>query len=91
MSHFHFLNKTQPQQVLDLDLPPNHSCVLLKKRTISVEPTPLPILQPDGVLVKVVATDELATMLMARRKADEHVFAEAICTITSREAWVAGQ
>ncbi|KAK1927366.1 putative xylitol dehydrogenase [Papiliotrema laurentii] len=56
MSQFHFLNKVQPPQVTSLNLPPNTSCVLLKKQTISVEPTPLPILQPDGVLVKVIAT-----------------------------------
>ncbi|ORY24057.1 putative xylitol dehydrogenase [Naematelia encephala] len=56
MSSFHFLNKVQPPQVTALNLPPNTSCVLLKKRTISVEATPLPILQPDGVLVKVIAT-----------------------------------
>lgn len=58
MSHFHFLNKVQPEQVTKLNLGENTSCVLLKKRTISIEPSPLPILQPDGVLVKVMATDE---------------------------------
>lgn len=58
MSSFHFLNKVQPPQVTSLNLPDNVSCVLLKKQTISVEPTPLPILQPDGVLVKVMATGE---------------------------------
>ncbi|GFZ42522.1 Probable D-xylulose reductase A, partial [Saitozyma sp. JCM 24511] len=56
MSQFHHLVKTQPAQVTVLNLPPNTSCVLLKKRTISVEATPLPILQPDGVLVKVIST-----------------------------------
>jgi hypothetical protein len=56
MSHFHFLNKVQPPQVTSLNLPPNTACVLLKKQTISVEATPLPILQPDGVLVKVITT-----------------------------------
>jgi hypothetical protein len=56
MSQFHHLVKTQPAQVTALNLPPNTSCVLLKKRTISVEATPLPILQPDGVLVKVIST-----------------------------------
>ena len=56
MSSFHFLNKTQPESVTSLDLPDNTSCVLLKKRSISVEPMPMPILQPDGVLVKVMAT-----------------------------------
>ncbi|KAK4689918.1 hypothetical protein P7C73_g201, partial [Tremellales sp. Uapishka_1] len=58
MSHFHQLTNTQPAHVEALNLPPNLSCVLLKKRTISVEATPLPILQPDGVLVKIIATDE---------------------------------
>lgn len=58
MSQFHHLVKTQPAQVTALNLPPNTSCVLLKKRTISVEATPLPILQPDGVLVKVISTGE---------------------------------
>ncbi|TRM60123.1 chaperonin 10-like protein [Schizophyllum amplum] len=56
MSAFHFPEKTQPPHVAALNLPPNTSCVLLKKQTISVEPCPLPILQPDGVLVKVMAT-----------------------------------
>lgn len=53
---FHALNKKQPPQVAALDLPPNMSTVLLKKQTISVEPRPLPILQPDGVLVRVIAS-----------------------------------
>jgi hypothetical protein len=61
MSQFHHLVKTQPAQVTALNLPPNTSCVLLKKRTISVEATPLPILQPDGVLVKVISTGELGS------------------------------
>ncbi|OXG12031.1 xylitol dehydrogenase [Cryptococcus neoformans Tu401-1] len=56
MAEFHFLNKTQPPQVTKLNLPENTSCVLLKKRNIVVKPKPMPILQPDGVLVKVVAT-----------------------------------
>ena len=56
MSAFHFLNKTQPESVTSLNLPDNTSCVLLKKRTISVEAMPMPILQPDGVLVKVIST-----------------------------------
>lgn len=59
MAEFHFLNKTQPPQVTKLNLPENTSCVLLKKRNIVVKPKPMPILQPDGVLVKVVATDKL--------------------------------
>lgn len=58
MAEFHFLNKTQPPQVTKLNLPENTSCVLLKKRNIVVKPKPMPILQPDGVLVKVVATDK---------------------------------
>jgi len=56
MSQFHTLTKTQPESVTSLHLPENTACVLLRKREISVQPTPLPILQPDGVLVKVVAT-----------------------------------
>lgn len=56
MAEFHFLNKTQPPQVTKLNLPDNTSCILLKKRNIVVKPRPMPILQPDGVLVKVVAT-----------------------------------
>lgn len=56
MSQFHKMTETQPPQVSALDLPPNTSCVLLRKRVISVEPTPLPVLQPDGVLVRVIAT-----------------------------------
>ncbi|WVQ74669.1 hypothetical protein IAR50_004273 [Cryptococcus sp. DSM 104548] len=49
MSEFHFLNKTQPPQVTALDLPPNSSCVLLKKRHIVVREEPMPILQPDDL------------------------------------------
>ncbi|TXT12885.1 hypothetical protein VHUM_01286 [Vanrija humicola] len=56
MSAFHHLTKTQPPQVTALDLPDNISTVLIKKREISVQPMPMPILQPDGVLVKVIAT-----------------------------------
>lgn len=37
-----------------LELPPNMSCLLVKKRTIKIEPIPTPKLQPDGVLVKVL-------------------------------------
>jgi D-xylulose reductase len=80
MSQFHFLNKVQPPQVTSLNLPPNTSCVLLKKQTISVEPTPLPILQPDGVLVKVIATDRsfisLGALLMS------YGYAAATCITT---------
>jgi D-xylulose reductase len=56
MSHFHFLNKTQPEHVEALNLGENTAAVLLKKRTISVEASPMPILQPDGVLVKIIST-----------------------------------
>ena len=56
MSRFHSLIKDQPQNVLDLNLPPNMACVLRRAKIIDVKPIPLPILQPDGVLVKVVAT-----------------------------------
>nr|XP_019001749.1 xylitol dehydrogenase [Kwoniella mangroviensis CBS 8507]OCF65210.1 xylitol dehydrogenase [Kwoniella mangroviensis CBS 8507] len=52
MAEFHFLNKVQPPQVTSLNLPPNHSCNLVAKRKIVVRPNDLPILQPDGVLVK---------------------------------------
>lgn len=86
MSHLHFLNKVQPEQVTKLKLGENTSCVLLKKRTISIEPSPLPILQPDGVLVKVMATDE-SILWLALTTADGHVFAAVICTTTSRAAW----
>ncbi|KAH8886200.1 GroES-like protein [Thozetella sp. PMI_491] len=55
MSRFHRLTDVQPPSVLALNLPPNTSCVLLKKQTISVQPVPLPILQPDGLLVKVIS------------------------------------
>lgn len=57
MSQFHQLTKTQPESVTKLNLPGNTSVVLLKKETIEVRDEPLPILQPDGVLVKVIATD----------------------------------
>ena len=68
MSSFHFPEKTQPPQVTALNLPPNTSCVLLKKQSISVEPKPLPILQPDGVLVKVMATDECIPLGLSASK-----------------------
>ncbi|KKK21437.1 hypothetical protein AOCH_000134 [Aspergillus ochraceoroseus] len=55
MSRFHHLTETQPAHVTALQLPPNTSCLLVKKRTIRIEPIPLPILQPDGVLVKVIS------------------------------------
>lgn len=56
MSHFHFLNKVQPESVTSLGLPGNTACQLVKKRTVVVRDTPMPILQPDGVFVKVMAT-----------------------------------
>lgn len=56
MSAFHYPVKTQPANVLALDLPENTACVLVGKREIEVRATPLPILQPDGVLVRVVAS-----------------------------------
>jgi D-xylulose reductase len=56
MSHFHFLNKVQPPQVTALDLGPNTACVLIKKRTVVIREEPMPILQPDGVLVKVISS-----------------------------------
>ncbi|KAL5362421.1 chaperonin 10-like protein [Aspergillus floccosus] len=55
MSRFHHLTDTQPAHVTALNLPQNTSCVLVDKRCVSIEPIPLPILQPDGVLVKVIA------------------------------------
>jgi D-xylulose reductase len=58
MSHFHYLNKFQPESVTSLNLPGNTSCVLLKKETVEVRDMPMPILQPDGVLVKVICTDK---------------------------------
>ena len=62
MSSFHSLNKVQPPQVTALGLDPNTSCVLYKKETVKVEPIEIPILQPDGVLVKVMATDEFLSL-----------------------------
>ncbi|OCF31674.1 hypothetical protein I316_06679 [Kwoniella heveanensis BCC8398] len=58
MSHFHFLNKVQPPQVTSLNLPENTACVLMKKRDIVIKATDMPILQPDGVLVKVISSDK---------------------------------
>jgi D-xylulose reductase len=58
MSHYHKLTKEQPESVKKLNLPGNTSVVLLKKQTIEVRDEPLPILQPDGVLVKVISTDK---------------------------------
>lgn len=56
MSAFHHLVKEQPPQVQTLDLGENTACVLLKKRSIVVRDTPMPVLQPDGVLVRVIAS-----------------------------------
>lgn len=64
MSRFHYLVKEQPQDVLDLNLPANMSCTLLRTRVIAVKEMPLPILQPDGVLVKVIATGECETAVL---------------------------
>ena len=64
MSSFHFLNSVQPPQVTSLNLPPNVACVLYKKEMIKVEPTELPILQPDGVMVKVMATGEYDSVVV---------------------------
>ncbi|CAK7206718.1 hypothetical protein SEUCBS139899_009524 [Sporothrix eucalyptigena] len=38
-----------------LGLPPNTACLLVQTRTIAIQPVPLPRLQPDGVLVQVMA------------------------------------
>ncbi|CAK7270426.1 hypothetical protein SEPCBS119000_004085 [Sporothrix epigloea] len=46
----------QPADVGALNLPPNTSCLLTGTRTISIEPIPLPRLEPDGVLVRVMAS-----------------------------------
>jgi D-xylulose reductase len=58
MSQYHQLTKEQPESVKKLNLPGNTSVVLLRKQTIEVRDEPLPILQPDGVLVKVISTDK---------------------------------
>jgi D-xylulose reductase len=58
MSQYHQLTAEQPESVKKLNLPGNTSVVLLKKQTIEVRDEALPILQPDGVLVKVISTDE---------------------------------
>jgi D-xylulose reductase len=58
MSQYHQLTKEQPESVKKLNLPGNTSVVLLKRQTIEVRDEPLPILQPDGVLVKVISTDK---------------------------------
>jgi D-xylulose reductase len=63
MSHFHFLNKVQPKHVEELQCGENTAAVLLKKRTISVQESPMPILQPDGVLVKVISTGTSSALL----------------------------
>lgn len=58
MSQYHQLTTEQPESVKKLNLPGNTSVVLLKKQTIEVRDEALPILQPDGVLVKVISTDK---------------------------------
>lgn len=88
MSRFHNLNKQQPQHVLDLDLPPNMACVLREKGVIDIKEIPLPILQPDGVLVKIIATGELQSPRQG--KLTEQGFAGVTLTISSLEEWVAG-
>ncbi|KAI0160511.1 GroES-like protein [Xylariaceae sp. FL1272] len=55
MPHSHGNTAEQLASVSALNLPPNVSCLLTKTRTVSIEPIPLPILQSDGVLVKVIA------------------------------------
>lgn len=67
MSHYHQLTTEQPESVTKLNLPGNTSVVLLKKQTIEVRDEPLPILQPDGVLVKVITTDK-SLVLSSRRE-----------------------
>jgi D-xylulose reductase len=64
MSHYHQLTTEQPESVKKLSLPGNTSVVLLKKQTIEVRDEPLPIPQPDGVLVKVISTDESPQFLL---------------------------
>jgi len=63
MSQYHQLTKEQPELVKKLNLPGNTSVVLLRKQTIEVRDEPLPILQPDGVLVKVISTDKSSLFL----------------------------
>ncbi|KAI8659959.1 PKS-ER domain-containing protein [Fusarium sp. Ph1] len=50
------MHSTSSQQVADLGLEANTSCVLIKKQIISIEPMPMPVLKDDGVLVKVMAS-----------------------------------
>jgi D-xylulose reductase len=64
MSHYHKLTSEQPASVTKLNLPGNTSVVLIKKQTIEVRDEPLPILQPDGVLVKVISTDKSHQLLL---------------------------
>ncbi|KAJ0120017.1 Cytochrome b2 [Diaporthe amygdali] len=45
----------QQPYVKALDLPPNTSCLLVKKRAVRIEPIAWPVLQSDGVLVKVIS------------------------------------
>lgn len=44
-----------PDIVKALNLPPNTACLLIKTRSIAIEPVPLPRLGRDGVLVQVMA------------------------------------
>lgn len=47
---------TQPDSASVLAaLPPNMSVLLVRKRTVRIEPMPLPALERDGVLVRVMA------------------------------------
>ncbi|RSM10347.1 hypothetical protein CDV31_007223 [Fusarium ambrosium] len=50
------MHSTSSQEIADLGLEANTSCVLIKKQTISIEPMPMPVLKDDGVLVKVMAS-----------------------------------
>ncbi|RXK38095.1 xylitol dehydrogenase [Tremella mesenterica] len=56
MSHFHQITDEQPDHVKKLNLE-NKGCMLVGIREVQITDIPLPILQPDGVLVKVVSTD----------------------------------
>lgn len=48
--------REQPAQVEALNLPDNLACVLMKKHDISVHAIPMPVLEADGVFVRVMAT-----------------------------------
>jgi D-xylulose reductase len=49
------LQDLQPDNVKALKLPPNTSCLLVQTRTILIDPVPLPLLKPGGVLIRVMA------------------------------------